>query len=78
MAVAKITVYLPDELAAYAKSRDWNVSSLVQEALRRQQILETQAQLVAEDRAAGLLDERKVSEWQERLTKMKSSSTAAI
>lgn len=71
----KITVYLPDDLAEWAKSEGINVSAVTQQALRYEQILQEQAAQVAANRSAGLLDEAEVVRWQEKLRATRSSST---
>ncbi len=69
----KVNVYLPEDLADWARKAGVNVSAMTQEALRREQVLREQARLVADDRAAGLIDEEEVQRWRRRLAP--SSST---
>jgi len=75
----KITVYLPEEMAEWLRTKpDLNVSALVQQTLTRERILEEQAAQVAEDRAAGLIDEAGVEKWRAAFRKAgRSSSTVA-
>jgi len=68
----KVNVHLPQELADWAKGADVNVSAITQEALRRERLLREQADLVAEDRAAGRVDEPKVGRWRQLLAQSSS------
>jgi post-segregation antitoxin (ccd killing protein) len=72
----KITVYLPDDLAEFVRADEqMNVSAIVQHALRREMALKAQAELVAADEAAGLLDEAEVTRWRKRLSQTRKSSS---
>jgi post-segregation antitoxin (ccd killing protein) len=68
----KVNVYLPQELADWARTAHVNVSAITQEALRRERLLREQADLVAEDRAAGRVDEQEVERWRQRLAQSSS------
>jgi post-segregation antitoxin (ccd killing protein) len=70
----KVNVYLPQELADWAKRADVNMSAITQEALRRERLLREQADLVAEDRAAGRVDEQEVARWRQRLAPLSSTA----
>lgn len=68
----KVNVYLPQDLADWAKAVGVSISSITQDALRQQRLLFEQAQLVAADRAAGEVDETEVERWRQRLARSSS------
>lgn len=63
----KVNVYLPNDLAEWAREARVNLSALTQEALRRERLLREQSDLVKKDRAAGQVNEREVTRWRELL-----------